>query len=322
MPISRINNSLDLGQIAGRRRRLWLEADARSRHLYVCGATRAGKSKFLQRLIQQDIMSHRNSQCGLLLLDPHGGLYDGIMKWLAANPTVSKHKPILPIDLRRTDRVVSYNPMRRREGVDPAVVVTEMVEAMAHVWGDPGVDQTPRFAAWASNVLHTLYAYGYALTEAHEVLKHEQPRVREALAEQLDPQVAAELRKINGYRLKEFETSVESTANRMKRFTENALMRRILGQTENTLDLRSALEEGHIVLVSLAREGSLQTQPPDSGSPACLARCCWPTSGTRRPPARSPKTPSLSTSTSMSFKSSYPRSSPRGWTRRRALAFT
>jgi len=113
---------------------------------------------------------------------------------------------------------------------------------------------------------------------------------------------------------------VESTANRMKRFTENALMRRILGQTENTLDLRAALEEGHIVLVSLAREGSLQTQPPDGGRPVFWARFYWRTSGTRRPPAKSPRSPSPFTSTSTSFKSSCPRSSPRGWTRRRALA--
>jgi hypothetical protein len=36
------------------------------------GSTGSGKSKFLEYLIRQDIVSWRDSECGLLLLDPHG----------------------------------------------------------------------------------------------------------------------------------------------------------------------------------------------------------------------------------------------------------
>ena len=63
---------------------LMLTKEQRSRHLYVTGSTGSGKSKFLEYLIRQDILNWRKSdECGLLLLDPHGAIYDGIMAWLA-----------------------------------------------------------------------------------------------------------------------------------------------------------------------------------------------------------------------------------------------
>src|SRR5205807_343064 len=69
-------NDLDLGHLAGGSGRLFLPAEARSMHMYVCGGTGVGKSKFLESLIRQDILNWRDSHCGMLLLDPHGSLYE------------------------------------------------------------------------------------------------------------------------------------------------------------------------------------------------------------------------------------------------------
>jgi hypothetical protein len=65
------------------------------RHLYVTGSTGSGKSKFLEHLIRQDIMNWRKGgECGLLLLDPHGAIYDGLMHWL----TRTRPYPHAPCD--------------------------------------------------------------------------------------------------------------------------------------------------------------------------------------------------------------------------------
>ena len=59
---------------------LILTREQRSRHLYVTGSTTGnGKSKFLEYLIRQDIVEWQESGCGLLLLDPHGAIYDSLM---------------------------------------------------------------------------------------------------------------------------------------------------------------------------------------------------------------------------------------------------
>ena len=68
---------------------------ARDKHLYVCGGTGTGKSKFLESLIRQDIIAHRKSKCRMLILDPHGSLYDYLMQRLAWHKI---ERPI-PIDL-------------------------------------------------------------------------------------------------------------------------------------------------------------------------------------------------------------------------------
>ena len=76
-------NDLILGKLPGRADSLGLSRTERDKHLYVCGGTGTGKSKFLENLIRQDIRNWSKSKCGVLLLDPHGNLYDNLINWLA-----------------------------------------------------------------------------------------------------------------------------------------------------------------------------------------------------------------------------------------------
>jgi DNA helicase HerA-like ATPase len=151
---SRSGNDLSLGQVTGRTLPLALPRDVRNTHLYVCGGTGTGKSKFLEHLIRQDLLNWHKSKCGMLILDPHGSLYDSLIDWMAW------HKldlPIVPIDLRQQEWVIAYNVLRRRQSADPAVVAHNVIDAMAYVWGQGGTDQTPLFARWAGNIIRTLY---------------------------------------------------------------------------------------------------------------------------------------------------------------------
>jgi Helicase HerA, central domain len=46
-------------------------------HPHVCGMSGKGKSSFLKSMIRHDIVAGR----GLVVLDPHGELSDGIVRW-------------------------------------------------------------------------------------------------------------------------------------------------------------------------------------------------------------------------------------------------
>lgn len=254
-----VGNHLNLGRIVGTGNSLVFPKQSRDKHLFVCGTTGTGKSKFLESLIRQDIRSWFKSKSGMLVLDPHGSLYDSVMGWLArANVT---RLPIIPIDLRQDDWVISYNALRRRDEADCSVVIDNFVQAMAHVWGAGGTDQTPRFARWAANVLRALYENDLTLLEAEYLIDHLDREARYVLMQKVqDRSAKRDWQFANELKPRDFETELGSTMNRLQRFLRNGRMRSMFGHSKVSLDLRRALDEGHIILVSLATAGAKVSQ--------------------------------------------------------------
>jgi len=247
-------NDLQLGRLAGSNAALLFPRTERDKHLYVCGGTGTGKSKFLENLIRQDIKNWHQSKCGLLVLDPHGSLYDNLIEWLAWNDDILQ-VPIIPIDLRQDDWVVSYNLVRQRQMADPAVLVDNLIDAMAYVWGQGGTNQTPLFARWAGNVIRPLYEKKLTLIEAEYLVDRVAKQVRNAMTSDLeDKQSRQDWQFADTLSAKDFESQIGSTVNRLQRFIRNQSMRRMFGQPEVSLDLGKAIEDGSIILVSLATE--------------------------------------------------------------------
>jgi hypothetical protein len=226
-----------------------MTVDERSCHLLAVGRTGTGKSKFLEHLVRQDILAWPRSGCGMLVMDLHGSLFDGLTTWCAAKDL---HRwPIVPIDLRRTDICVSINLIRNQPAHDPAVLVNRFVRAILHGWGQSNSNETPRLAKWLRTFLLTLYQNGVTIYEALALIHS--PEIRRRMADKVEDALARAVWE-SSRRLKEeaFQTEVESTMNRLIKFLSSRIMRAVLSQSEVSLDLARAIREGHIVLVSLA----------------------------------------------------------------------
>lgn len=248
-----LGNDLSFGPLPGGNSEFIFPRDKRDKHLYICGGTGTGKSKFFEHLIRQDIMSWGKSKCGMLVLDPHGSLYDSLIEWLAWH---NLERPVIPIDLRSDDWVVSYNLLRKRESSsDPAVLVDSITDAMAYVWGQGGTDQTPLFARWVGNILRALYEKKLTLVEAEFLIDRAAKQARHTLTSDLTDKVARQdWASIDKLSPRDFEAQLGSTVNRLQRFLRNQTLRNMFGQVETSLDLGKAIEEGSIILVSLATE--------------------------------------------------------------------
>lgn len=244
-------NTLELGTPLGSSRPLYLSPQARARHTYVCGGTGVGKSKFIEHCIRQDIVANAESKCGLLLLDPHGLLYENTLAWLERSGLKRK---VVPIDLRRDDWIISYNLLRQRPGADPAVIVSGFVRALAHVWGEAGTDKTPLFARWAGIILLTLYQNQYTVSDVMQLLSRDD--VRRAMVSRLSDPAAQYAWQMAEERPKEFEQQILSTLNRFQRLSGPQVMKATFGQPDVSLNLEEAMEEGHIILVNLATKGA------------------------------------------------------------------
>ncbi len=244
-------NDLVLGTLAGSTTTLTLPRTARDKHLYVCGGTGTGKSKFLESLIRQDIVSWRKSKCGMLVFDPHGSLYDSLMRWMAWHGI---ERPIVPIDLRQDDWVVSYNLLRGRSA-DPSVLIDNLTNAIAHVWGQGDISATPLFAQWIGNVLRPLYEKGLTLVEAEHLIDRVNKAMRYAMTHDVKSKaVRQDWHLASTLTPEKFDAQIGSTVRRLRPFLENDTLRAMFGQTTASLDLGRALEEGQIILVCLATE--------------------------------------------------------------------
>jgi hypothetical protein len=256
-------NDLNLGNLPGRDGTLKFSRKERDKHLYICGGTGTGKSKLLENLIRQDIKNWHKSKCGLIVFDPHGNLYDNLINWLAWNDKILD-VPVIPIDLRKEDWIVSYNLLRRRQTAAPSVVVNSITSAVAHVAGQAGTKETPLFARWAGNVMSALYEKGLTLLEAEFLIDPEAGSVRHAMTSDLKSRASRQdWGFVETLSPRDFDLQISSTVNRLRTFLTNDIMRSMFGQPGASLDLRKAMDEGSIILVSLATAGG-KVSPEDS----------------------------------------------------------
>ena len=207
-----LGNKIRLGLVDGKGVPLEMTPEMRSTHTYICGSTGTGKSKMLEHLIRQDILNWNKSKCGLLVLDPHGSLYDSLINFIAWEEPSLKKAPIVPIDLRQTDWTVAYNVMRPRVKADPSVIVQNFVQAMAYVWGADGTDKTPLFARIGSNVLWTLYENEVTLLESEYLIDRTNKRMRAEMTDGLSKRsVSQDWAYANSLSPRDFDAQISST---------------------------------------------------------------------------------------------------------------
>src|SRR5574341_1509205 len=105
----------------------------RHTHLYVVGASGAGKSKFLEFLIRQDILKGK----GFGLIDPHGDLVEEIKGFLASVlPKEETEERVVHVDPASEEYTIAFNPLEKTEGLSPAEISAELIEAFKKIWHD------------------------------------------------------------------------------------------------------------------------------------------------------------------------------------------
>jgi hypothetical protein len=245
--------TLSLGT-TGRGRELRLSPEERSWHMQVLGGSGRGKSSLLESMIRQDILAGR----GLCLIDPHGTLADDIVGWCASRRLndLRRVHVIEPSDLEWS---ASFNPLRLDGVSDPSVRVDAMVAACAQVWGGEDTNRTPLLRKCLTAVFYALAVRGLTLVEATELISSTDPHhVRRKLTENLPDHVFEGLwRDFNGLNRSEFVEQFSSTNSRLNLFLKSPAVRRMLGQTTRSLDLKQIMDGGEILIVNLAAKNML-----------------------------------------------------------------
>ena len=218
----------------------------RDAHFYVVGATRTGKTKFLESLIEQDI----KNGLGFGVIDPHGDLTEDVKGYLWLGSGHSQEfvqEKVVLIDPTDENRTVVFNPLERTAVESPARVASELTEAFKKIWKD----------AWGARMEHLLKNTLIALVENNLTLAELHPfltdsLVRRKVLEKVNHAGCREyFERFNSLRVNTQDEWMESTLNKVDAFLFDDNLRQMLSSPKSSFNLREVMDEGKILLVKL-----------------------------------------------------------------------
>ena len=236
----------------------------RFEHAHVIGTTGGGKTNFLEHVIRQDIKKGD----GVCVIDPHGGhpdsLYRSLITWLFA-AGYTERRVIHLVDPNAESHTTGFNPLALPDAhTSVSVVASTALEAFERVWGDEDTHAKPTIRRILKGTFAALAELRLTLAEAELLFDHrDEHGIRKLVVEKIEDRYARTVLR-DLHRLSEgdrtgqrFRDEVVGPVNRLAEFVSAPSIRRIIGQREHVIDLRQALDEGHIILVNLSGGNSV-----------------------------------------------------------------
>lgn len=232
----------------------------RSRHAYIVGATGTGKSTLLFNMIRQDI---ENGE-GTALIDPHGDLYHQVLMTIPPK----RANDVVLIDPCNFEYAVGINFLECKDFYKPAqmnFVVNEMIKIFDRLY-DLRTTGGPMFEQYVRNAMFLSMENDLDRATLMDVpLIFEDCKFRDYLKKKCHSKLT-----VNFWNRQAETAGGEASLNNMapyitsklNQFTNNAILRPIIGQRESTINFREIMDEGKILLVNLSKGllGSLDTQ--------------------------------------------------------------
>jgi len=222
----------------------------KQQHTHIIGSTGTGKSKLLELLIRQDIL---NQNAGFCLIDPHGSLYDDILRYSAQRYPHLAERFVLFNPAGEMEKIVGFNPIPK--GVDPSQVVyilESLILACLKAWGQDNTEKTPRIRKWLSNIFYPILVNNLTLVESAYMLPIDDHSTRRSLLQNISNEmILNDWRMFESASIQQRQEYIEGASNRIYRFLMSGIIRDCIGQTKNVLDFGRIMDEGKIVLINL-----------------------------------------------------------------------
>jgi len=235
----------------GTEKQVRIARDDRRRHIYVIGKTGTGKSTWMQNLALQDI----NNGEGVCVIDPHGDM----IEWLLQRIPKERVDDVIHFYPPDMERPLGVNLLEAKTPAEKDMVVSEMIAIFYKLFDPSGTSNMvgPIFEHYMRNAMLLLLAdteEGATLIDIPRVFTDRAYRERK-LAYVTDPTVLR-------FWKEEFTQAEKSNQSgelfsyvisKIGRFISNEMMRNIVGQSENSFDIRSVMDQKKILLVNLAK---------------------------------------------------------------------
>lgn len=236
-----VGHSLALGDNHhhGRVRSVTLSKQQRTRHAHLIGSSGSGKSTLMLNLIQQDL---RNGD-GLCVIDPHGDLIDAVI----ANVPNDRINDVILFDPSDAEHPIGFNILRANSEIEKNILSSDLTATfrrMSTSWGDvmDTVLANAVLAFLESSNGGTLLDLKRFLVEKDFRKSHLKTVTDESVVyfwENEFPLIAGKPQ--------------ASILIRLDAFLRQRLVRNIVCQKDNKLDMRRMMDGGKVFLAKLSQ---------------------------------------------------------------------
>ncbi|MFA6547430.1 MAG: type IV secretion system DNA-binding domain-containing protein [Candidatus Magasanikbacteria bacterium] len=221
--------------------------DDRRRHLYTIGKSGSGKSVFIQNLAIQDVQNGE----GVCIVDPHGDFAEYVLQHVPKE----RADDVIYFNPSDTDRPIGLNMLEVKTEEQKDFATQEMISIFYKMVTDPSMIG-PMFEHQMRNVMLTLMSDMENPGTIAEVPRMftDDSYVAKWKKKLKDPVVMAfwdkEMAKTSDFHKSEM---LGYLISKVGRFTENAMVRNIIGQSHSGFSFREVMDKKKILIVNLAK---------------------------------------------------------------------
>ena len=225
------------------RQRFGIREKNRRGHIYIVGKTGTGKSTLIENMVISDV----NDGNGLALIDPHGDLTEAVLDFVPKK----RIKDVIYFNPGDIEYPIAFNPLESPHPDQHHLIASGLISVFKKIWSEfwgPRLEHILR-----NSILTLLERPNSTILDIPKLLTDKDFR-GEIIVKVKNQQVRefwfSEFEKYSAYLKTE---AVSPILNKMGQFLTSFPLRNIVGQKENTFDLRKVMDEGKILIVNLAK---------------------------------------------------------------------
>ena len=212
-------------------------------HIYIIGKTGTGKSSLIENMAISDI----KNGYGLALIDPHGDITEDILDFVPKR----RIKDVIYFNPGDLDYPIAFNPLEKVPKDFHHLVASGIISTFKKIWSE---FWGPRLEHILRHALLSLLEYpNSTLLDLPKLLTDKDFR-KNVINYITHPQVREFwLSEFDKYSVWLRSEAISPILNKIGQFLISIPLRNIVGQRENTFNLRQAMDEGKILIVNLAK---------------------------------------------------------------------